>query len=136
MKNRFLISIGAAVFSLIIFSQCSKDDDNNNSDNWAAAVAGTYTGTSQVECGPGEPESGSLTFTRTGDKQLTMQGTFGSDTYCLDSLTMNSSTTFTIGEYDGCIAEPATGSGTFTGNSISFLVNYTGWCSFTIQGTK
>jgi len=119
----------------ILFSSCS-EDDGISADNWAGAVEGTYIGT--IDYGGGE--AATVLMTRIADKQLNIKVDFdyftgggGSIhyTYCLDSVSMTSATTFTINEYDGCDISHASGGGNFSGNTVSFTVH-----GYAVNATK
>ena len=130
-----------------MMNSCSKecDCDNNNDENWAGAVAGTYTGGGTF-CNDPVTSSSSI-FTRESNNmlnlQITIQFSSGSqNSYCLDSILMSSATTFTINEIEGCSeSDPATGGGIFSGNSVNYSMNYnptsgSPGCSIAINGTK
>lgn len=132
-----ILTIIAGIF--LLFCNCSKDD-NNNTENWAAAVEGTYIGTA-IDYDNDTLSATSL-ISRVNDKLLDFQITITGSAICLDSVVMNSPTTITIGNKDLCswIAHSSvTGSGNFSGNILNFTLNYSGTgipVYYTINGTK
>ncbi|MCW5907230.1 MAG: hypothetical protein KIS94_05185 [Chitinophagales bacterium] len=121
-----------------ILNGCSKEDcdcdNNNNNDNWAAAISGTYSGTITYDQ---NDYPTTILITRIANKQLDFQYAYTdaccSNSFCLDSVIMNSPTTFTINEVDQCSSFGSSGSG--GGNFNDTQVNFTSG-SHTITGTK
>lgn len=139
MKTRTLAIFSAVL--ILLYSNCNKDDNNNNnSENWAASVAGTYSGTAIDYYNDTFPAT--TLISRVSDKLLDLQITTNGGYLCLDSVTMNSPTTIAVSEIDACLFggnEPVTGSGNFNGNNVNFILNYTNTgipVRYTINGTK
>jgi hypothetical protein len=123
--------------STCIIAGCKKEDDDNqqNSDNWAGAVAGTYIGNATEY---GYTDAATTIITRISNTMINLQMNFSSDNYCLDSITMNSATTFGISEFDGCASKKASGGGNFSGSSLNYTWTQVGGSatSITFSGTK
>lgn len=134
-KSFFTQLVGISMLLTISMMGCKKSNDNNP-DNWAAAVAGTYTGTGDNAL-VNDPKPVTTIVTRVGDKALNIQFTYFGGSYCLDSVSMNSSSTFSINEFDACGNETRTGGGNFSGNSINFTICcYASSYQLTVSGSK
>jgi hypothetical protein len=124
------------VTALLLTSGCKKDDNNDDSENWTAAVASSYTGTGDNLL-TNDPKPVTTIVTRINDKMLNFQFSFFGTSYCLDSVSMNSPSTFSINEYDACGNETRTGGGNFSDNNINFTICcYAASYQLTVNGTK
>jgi hypothetical protein len=142
MKKQNLLTMLAMVFmAAAIFAGCKKecdcdnDDDNNNGDNWAAAVEGTYTGTANTD---GNVNSATTIVTRIDNNTLNFSMSVAGENYCMDSVTMTSASTITIGEYDGCRSYNVTGGGNFSGAALNYTWSSAGGSGYEVDfgGTK
>jgi hypothetical protein len=141
MKKQHIVSlfILSAFITVIFFAGCKKecdcDDANNSGENWAASVVGTYIGTADFY---GSNYPATTIITRIANKTLNIQLSTAGDTYCLDSVSMNSASTFSISEYDGCASRIATGGGNFSGSALNYTWSSSGGSGYaiTVSGTK
>jgi len=142
-KHNILLMLFAAVLiSATVLSGCKKecdcddDDDNNNGDDWAALLAGTYSGTATED---GIYTNNATTIiTRVSNKVVNIQMNYPSESFCLDSVNVNSASTFGISEYDGCASENASGGGNLSGSNLAYTWTEVGGSSMsvTFNGSK
>lgn len=123
----------------IIITSCKKDEkEEENKDNFAAAFSGTYTG--NVNDNYGNSGQATTTITRINNNLINLQfnGSSTFTTRCLDSVNVNTASTFSINEFDGCFGERATGGGSLTGSTLNYTWTQVGGSaeSITFTGTK
>ena len=133
MKKIKILMIGLLFTLSIAFTSCKKDEKNDG-NNFAATLEGTYIGNV-------DQDAATTIITRISNNLVNLQIS-GSSVIdrCLDSVNVNTASTFNFNEYDGCYGEKVTGGGSLSGSTLNYTWRLVGESesdgSITFTGSK
>ncbi len=132
-----ILMIGLLFTASIVYTSCNKDEkenEDNNGNNFASKLEGTYIGNADYF----GAEPATTIITRINNNSVNLQLSGIGYTLCLDSVNVNTASTFNFNEYDGCFGENATGGGNLSGSTLNYTWTQVGGSaiSITFSGSK